>query len=72
MINTNVVANNNNNVHGDWVKDISIFEYLQPSDLICVENHIILHKVMHHKKPSLQLGQSILSNKDIVYKLLNR
>ncbi|REG98263.1 capsular polysaccharide export protein, LipB/KpsS family [Flavobacterium aquicola] len=63
-----------NNLKGKWVFDISIFDCLEQSDLFCTVNSTSIYEAMIYEKPVLQLGKSILSNKDIVYELqdLNR
>ena len=56
---------------GKWVDDISIFDCLEQCDLFCAVNSTSIYESMIYEKPVLQLGKSILSNKDIVYEIEN-
>lgn len=57
------------NVNGVVVNDIPLDECLKQCDLFCSVNSTSGYESMISKKPTLQLGESILSNKDIVYEL---
>lgn len=59
----------NSNIRGAFVDDLDLFECLNQSDLFCAVNSTAIYESMIYKVPVLQLGQSILSNKDIVYEL---
>ncbi len=61
-----------NNLRGAWVDDIPLFDCIEQSDLICAVNSTMLFEAMIYEKPVLQLGDSILNKKDIVYKLQDK
>lgn len=56
---------------GKWIDDISIIDCLEQCDLFCAVNSTAIYEAMMHEKPVLQLGKSILSNKDITYEINN-
>lgn len=60
------------NIDGAWVDDISLFDCIEQSDLICAVNSTMLFEALIYGKSVLQLGDSILNNKGAVYKLKNR
>jgi len=56
-------------ITGAWVDDIALFDCIEQADLVCAVNSTMLFESLIYKKPVLQLGDSLLNNKDIVYKL---
>ena len=62
-------ALNNSQLRGAWVEDISLFDCINQCDYLCAVNSTVIYEGLIFDKPVLQLGQSILSNKDIVYEL---
>tara|TARA_B110000503_G_scaffold69322_1_gene108077 strand:- start:2586 stop:3890 length:1305 start_codon:yes stop_codon:yes gene_type:complete len=56
-------------VNGVWVDNISLFDCLEQSDFVCTVNSTVIYEALIYEKPVLQMGQSIISNKDIVYEL---
>lgn len=61
----------NNNVEGLWVNDISLDHCIAQSDLVCAVNSTLLFESLIYEKPVLQLGNSLLDNKGIVYQIKN-
>ncbi len=61
-----------NNIDGVWLEDVSLFDCLKQADLVCAVNSTIVYEALMYKKPTLQLGLSILSNKEILYELKNK
>ncbi len=56
-------------IKGAWVEDVDVFECLKQSNLVCAVNSTLLFEALIYEKPVLQLGLSILSNKNIVYQI---
>ncbi|WP_053977499.1 capsular polysaccharide export protein, LipB/KpsS family [Mangrovimonas xylaniphaga] len=54
---------------GAWVEDIPLFECMNESDLVCAVNSTMLFEAMIYEKPVLQMGDSILNEKALVYQL---
>lgn len=61
-----------NGLNGKWVSDIPLFECIEQSDFVCAVNSTMLFEAMIYEKPVLQMGNSILSKKNIVYHLKER
>ena len=59
----------NNNLQGSWIDDINIFDCIEQSDYICSVNSTANFESLIYEKPVLQLGKSILSNKNICYEI---
>lgn len=55
------------NIKGVWIEDIQLFECFKQSDYVCAVNSTAIFEALIFDKPVLQLGKSILSNKEIVY-----
>ncbi|WP_412984461.1 hypothetical protein [Pontimicrobium sp. IMCC45349] len=56
-------------VEGVWIDDISLFDCLEQTDYVAAVNSTVVFEAMLYEKPVLQLGKSILSNKEIVYEI---
>ncbi|WP_308992663.1 hypothetical protein QLS71_012995 [Mariniflexile litorale] len=57
---------------GAWVDDIALFDCIEQADLICAVNSTMLFEALIYDKPVLQLGDSILNRKDVVYHLKSK
>ncbi len=58
-----------NNIAGKWVDDIPLDDCILQSDLVCAVNSTLLFEALIYEKPVLQLGDSLLNKKEIVYKI---
>jgi len=58
-----------NNLEGSWVEDINIFDCIKQSDYVCSVNSTANFESLIYEKPVLQLGKSLLSNKNICYEV---
>jgi len=58
-------------VAGKWVDDISLFDCLEQCDFVCAVNSTVVYEAMIFEKPVLQMGKSLISNKNILYELKN-
>lgn len=58
-----------NNLEGEWVDDVNIFDCISQSDYVCSVNSTANFESLLFNKPVLQLGKSILSNKNICYEI---
>ncbi len=58
-------------LNGKWVDDIPLFECLKQCDYVAAVNSTLIFEALIFEKPVLQLGMSILDNKQIVYHIDN-
>lgn len=61
-----------NNIEGVWIDDIPLEDCVVQSDLVCAVNSTLLFEALIYEKPVLQLGDSLLNNKNIVYQIKNK
>ena len=54
---------------GVWTEDYPLESCLGVADFVAAVNSTVLFESLIHRKPSLQIGQSILSNKNIAYEV---
>jgi hypothetical protein len=54
---------------GVWTEDYPLESCLGVADYVAAVNSTVLFEALMHGKPSLQIGQSILSNKSIAYEV---
>jgi hypothetical protein len=56
---------------GVWTENYPLDACLRVADYVAAVNSTVLFEALMHRKPALQIGQSILSNKNIAYEVIN-